>query len=188
MWVKACLVAAIVIWGGAAAQQQSESEGVFCAADIDANGLVSTNDLLYLLASFGRTGEAHLAADVDGNGMVGTNDLLLVLASYGRSCGCDGGWSELTACTHNCGPDGTQQRTFSGSNCEVADGTVEVVSCNTHIMCPVRCEGVWDAWVASPCSLPCEPERVEARFIRLSLTQPAYLYPRHLLAQTLPST
>ena len=163
MWAKAWLVAAMVVWEDAAAQDESDPPALgACAADITSDGLVSTNDLLYLLASFGRLSEAHLAADVDGNGIVGTTDLLLLLASYGRSCGCDGAWSELTACTHNCGPDGTQQRTFSGEQCEVADSTVEVVSCNTDIMCPIRCEGVWDEWVASPCSLPCESKCIEA--------------------------
>ena len=60
-----------------------------CAYDLTEDNLVSTNDLLYLLATFGRdaaSDPAAQAADVDGSGSVGTSDLLGLLAVFGRTC------------------------------------------------------------------------------------------------------
>ena len=60
-----------------------------CALDFNADGIVGTNDLLYLLALFGRTGDevpAAMVADVSGDGRVGTDDLLMLLGTFGRAC------------------------------------------------------------------------------------------------------
>lgn len=65
-----------------------------CAYDLTGDGLVSTNDLLYLLAAFGRDAASDLAADaadVNNDGVVGTSDLLALLAVYGRPCATAGG-------------------------------------------------------------------------------------------------
>ena len=76
-------VAAVLMLPLAAAQES-------CAADFTQDGLVSTNDLLYLLATFGRTvteeGSAAALADLDGSQRVDTLDLLELLAAFGRSC------------------------------------------------------------------------------------------------------
>jgi len=74
---------------------------------------------------------------------------------------CVGSWSEYNACSHSCGPDGTQSRTYSvttaaehgGAACPVRAGEFELRACNTQIMCPVNCEGGWASWGA--CSLTC---------------------------------
>ena len=61
-----------------------------CAYDMTDDGLVSTNDLLYILAAFGRSASetpSAARADVNGDGIVGTTDLLGLLAMYGRRCG-----------------------------------------------------------------------------------------------------
>lgn len=55
-----------------------------CPGDFDNDGLVSTPDLLVLLASFGC--ESNCAADIDGDGTVSTGDLLLFLANFGVVC------------------------------------------------------------------------------------------------------
>lgn len=59
-----------------------------CAYDLTDDGIVGTNDLLYLLAAFGRSTSSPTAAlaDVNGDGVVGTTDLLGLLAMYGRTC------------------------------------------------------------------------------------------------------
>ena len=57
--------------------------------DLNRDGLVSTNDLLYLLALFGdNVGDNPSVSIADGNGdgRIGTNDLLGLLAFFGRSC------------------------------------------------------------------------------------------------------
>jgi hypothetical protein len=52
-----------------------------CIADLaDGDGSVGFQDLLVLLASWGRS---DVAADLDGDGLVGFNDLLILLASWG---------------------------------------------------------------------------------------------------------
>ena len=50
------------------AQQLAEAPVVSCAEDLTGDGFVSTNDLLYLLASFNRptSQPAAAAADLDG--------------------------------------------------------------------------------------------------------------------------
>lgn len=50
-----------------------------CPGDLDGNGVVSVNDVLQLLASWGGQGPE----DIDGDGVVGVNDLLLLIASWG---------------------------------------------------------------------------------------------------------
>ena len=61
----------------------ASGQDIACAFDFTLDGVVGTNDLLYLLASFGRT---SVIADTNGDGIVGTDDLLGLLAVYGRSC------------------------------------------------------------------------------------------------------
>ena len=65
----------------------SHQAGV-CGWDLNTDGMVSTNDLLYLLAVFGDTTEDPAVAIADGNGdgVVGTSDLLGLLAFFGRAC------------------------------------------------------------------------------------------------------
>jgi hypothetical protein len=59
-----------------------------CVADIDSNGVITTGDLLLLLADFGDScseGEGCIA-DLDQNGGVGITDLLILLPAFGTSC------------------------------------------------------------------------------------------------------
>lgn len=51
-------------------------------ADLNGDGVVSTADLLILLASWGEVGECPLA-DLNGDGIIGTADLLILLANWG---------------------------------------------------------------------------------------------------------
>jgi hypothetical protein len=46
--------------------------------------MVSTLDLLVLLADFGCTNACN--ADINGDGLASSSDLLLLLASYGEIC------------------------------------------------------------------------------------------------------
>ena len=55
-----------------------------CLADLDADGIVSTSDLLVLLANFGCAGTCE--ADLDEDGTVGAGDLLIFLANFGVIC------------------------------------------------------------------------------------------------------
>eukprot|EP01046_Picozoa_sp_COSAG06_P073606 COSAG06_NODE_22093_length_734_cov_1.083465_2_plen_174_part_01 len=76
------LLAALVAPHGA--QAQDDDVGA-CAYDLTGDGAISTNDLLMILALFGRqstTSTTVVAADVSGDGIVGTSDLL------GLSAGC----------------------------------------------------------------------------------------------------
>jgi hypothetical protein len=60
-----------------------------CTADFSGDGIVATNDLLYLLAVFGRSSHSSptvARADVNGDGIVGTDDLLYVLSTFGDPC------------------------------------------------------------------------------------------------------
>ena len=76
---------------------------------------------------------------------------------------CVGSWSAYGECSHPCGPDGLQQRTFTvsqvasngGAACTQAAGDVESQSCNTNVQCPVDCEGEWPDF--GPCSAVCGP-------------------------------
>jgi len=58
---------------------------VAVTADVNRDGCVDDADLLFVLFTFGQTGN-DLPADVDGNGVVDDSDLLSVLFSFG--CGC----------------------------------------------------------------------------------------------------
>ena len=65
-----------------------------CGWDLSGDNLVSTNDLLFLLAVFGRStaGDANAAAaDGNGDGIVSTTDLLGLLAVFGQGCDPNGG-------------------------------------------------------------------------------------------------
>ena len=55
-----------------------------CVADLDNDGIVSTSDLLVLLANFGCLGTCE--ADLDEDGTVGAGDLLIFLANFGVIC------------------------------------------------------------------------------------------------------
>lgn len=55
-----------------------------CLADLDNDGIVSTSDLLVLLANFGCSGTCE--ADLDEDGTVGAGDLLIFLANFGVIC------------------------------------------------------------------------------------------------------
>ncbi|MGF1565288.1 MAG: FG-GAP-like repeat-containing protein [Flavobacteriales bacterium] len=55
-----------------------------CPGDFDNDGLVSTSDLLLLLANFGCQNDCE--ADLDGDGSVATGDLLIFLANFGVTC------------------------------------------------------------------------------------------------------
>jgi hypothetical protein len=76
---------------------------------------------------------------------------------------CLGSWSDYGECSHLCGPDGAQQRTFTisqvasngGSACAQEAGDMESQTCNTEIQCPVDCEGEWSDFGA--CSEVCGP-------------------------------
>ena len=76
---------------------------------------------------------------------------------------CVGTWSEYGACSHTCGADGLQQRTFAisqvasngGSACAHEAGDVEAQSCNTEVLCPIDCDGEWSDFGA--CSEVCGP-------------------------------
>jgi len=67
-------------------------QGASCAFDLDGNGMVSTDDLLWMLGAFGReasTSAAAARADANGDGLVSTEDLLGLLATFGRPCASD---------------------------------------------------------------------------------------------------
>lgn len=60
-----------------------------CGWDLNGDGLISTNDLLYILAVFGRQiadDSSIRVADGNGDGLINTQDLLGLLASFGRTC------------------------------------------------------------------------------------------------------
>lgn len=56
-----------------------------CPADLDNDGVVATNDLLLILASFSCT--LNCAVDLNGDGVTSSLDLLILLAAYGDYCG-----------------------------------------------------------------------------------------------------
>jgi hypothetical protein len=60
-----------------------------CPEDIDEDGLVAINDLLFLLAAFGCVEDpcpVDVDVDVDGDGSTAVGDLLQMLASFGDYC------------------------------------------------------------------------------------------------------
>jgi hypothetical protein len=59
-----------------------------CKADLSRNGIVDTDDLLILLATFGRADCSVSLVDDSGGifGHVNTADLLHLLSMYGRAC------------------------------------------------------------------------------------------------------
>ena len=88
MQLSAALLLALgVAVGPRAATAQGLS--VSCTYDLNGDGLVTTDDLLWLLSAFGRQvsdSSAVQRADGNGDGVVNTQDLLGLLAGFGRSC------------------------------------------------------------------------------------------------------
>jgi subtilisin family serine protease len=56
--------------------------GSDCAADINGDGMVGTDDILAVLSQWGQC-SGQCDADIDGDGLVGVNDILLIIASFG---------------------------------------------------------------------------------------------------------
>ena len=79
----------LVLISSSSAPSAWAQQDASCAFDLDGNGLVSTDDLLWLLGAFGREASASAAAaraDANGDGLVSTDDLLGLLATFGRPC------------------------------------------------------------------------------------------------------
>ena len=55
--------------------------GTDCAADVNGDGMVSTDDILAVLSQWGPC--SGCTADIDGDGDVGVNDILAILAAFG---------------------------------------------------------------------------------------------------------
>jgi hypothetical protein len=55
-----------------------------CLADFDLDGIITVNDLLYLLADFGCS--SNCSADITNDNAVNTNDLALFLGLFGSTC------------------------------------------------------------------------------------------------------
>ena len=74
---------------------------------------------------------------------------------------CIGSWAPDGACSAPCGPLGNVASTFTvtrtaqngGADCTAADGSASTQICNTHIQCPVDCDGIWNPWPG--CPVPC---------------------------------
>lgn len=62
---------------------QIDADGVYCAADSNANGVVEIDDLIEVLRNFGRT---TAIGDIDASGIVEIEDILLVLTDFGTVC------------------------------------------------------------------------------------------------------
>lgn len=56
-----------------------------CAADINADGIIDTNDLSTLLANFGATGQ-DAPGNINNDNIVNVNDLSILLSSFGNQC------------------------------------------------------------------------------------------------------
>ena len=59
-------------------------DSALCQADLNADGYVGVDDLLWLLSLYGSS--VATQADLNGDGIVGVDDLLGMLAFYGSSC------------------------------------------------------------------------------------------------------
>ncbi len=57
-----------------------------CLGDVNADLTVNTNDLVLLLAAFGRPVAPGSLVDLNGDGTIGTPDLVLLLARFGSGC------------------------------------------------------------------------------------------------------
>ena len=57
-----------------------------CPADIPGDGFVGTDDLLSLLAVFGRADCAYVIVIGANPGRIDTEDLLALLQAFGRAC------------------------------------------------------------------------------------------------------
>ena len=73
----------LTVAGATATVMAATATTVTFCPDLTGDGVVSTNDLLYLLAAWGDTASP---ADFNGDGIVGTDDLLIVLSAYGDTC------------------------------------------------------------------------------------------------------
>lgn len=83
------VLALVAATGPTPVSAQSTHQSGPCGYDLNGDGLVSTNDLLYILAVFGRQvaeDSSFGIADGNGDGLINTQDLLGLLASFGRTC------------------------------------------------------------------------------------------------------
>eukprot|EP01043_Picozoa_sp_COSAG02_P084693 COSAG02_NODE_22479_length_751_cov_1.179448_1_plen_93_part_01 len=70
----------------------AQGVSVACTYDLTGDGMVTTDDLLWMLSVFGRQvydssyPSVEGRADGNGDGLVNTQDLLGLLAGFGRSC------------------------------------------------------------------------------------------------------
>lgn len=58
----------------------------FCPADRNADGFITFDDLLIVLADFGTTGPVGAEGDADWDGDTDFDDLLIILAEFGNAC------------------------------------------------------------------------------------------------------
>ena len=54
-----------------------------CFGDIDNDGFVGVNDLLFLISDWGSDSDTLCISDLDGDGIVDVLDLLIVIAAWG---------------------------------------------------------------------------------------------------------
>lgn len=88
----ALLLALAMATGGPRKSTAQQSSATACIFDFDGDGLVGTDDLLLLLAAFGREASDtrfDAAQDTNGDGVVNAPDLLGLLANFGRVCQAD---------------------------------------------------------------------------------------------------
>jgi len=78
----------------------SPSFGESCPGDVDGEGSVGADDLVLLLADWGRPPSAGMASDIDGNGVVGPPDLMMLLDAW-DSCVKVPAWAELLEAVPN---------------------------------------------------------------------------------------
>ena len=57
-----------------------------CPGDVDGNGEVGVDDLLWLLGEYATDCSGGCDSDLDGNGEVNVDDLLALLGYYGNIC------------------------------------------------------------------------------------------------------
>ncbi|MBN8645095.1 MAG: hypothetical protein J0L61_07635 [Planctomycetes bacterium] len=57
-----------------------------CPADLNADGIVSTPDLVRFIGRFGSSGSACIEGDFNGDGIVSTPDLVFFIGRFGNVC------------------------------------------------------------------------------------------------------